>query len=137
MKKLLVFPILLVMFLLVACQNENTANENTIMDALNKTHKEKGSFEVLDVIETVKIDEDRTLVLYTEKLQWQEDLDLFIAYVESNKKNWKVTSAVSMGMLPEDEFKTYTFSQKLLDNNGEIRLVGVENNQNEFRIAVK
>lgn len=135
MRKLLVFPIVLVMFLLVACQNENTANENTIMDALNKTHKEKGFFEVLDVIETVKIDEDRTLVLYTEKVQGQEDL--FIAYVVSNKKNWKVTNAISLGVLPEDEFKTYTVSQKLIDNNGEVRLVGVENNQYEFRIAVK
>ncbi|MEH7347141.1 hypothetical protein V7122_25230 [Bacillus sp. JJ1532] len=142
MRKLLVFPIVLVMFLLVAWQNENT-----IMDALNKIHKEKGFFEVLDVIETVKIDEDRTLVLYTEKVKGQEEL--FIAYVVSNNKNWKVTSALTLGVLSEDVFKTYIetdfiaaglqtgVSQQLIDNNGKVRIVELENSQYKFRIAVK
>lgn len=84
-----------IILFLVGCQTENSP-----LDALTEIYENDGYAAVLDVYETVNVDEDRVLIVFHGELN--EEAETYVAYIIKESGVWQVNSATNIG-LPTNE----------------------------------
>ncbi|OIJ15501.1 hypothetical protein BKP35_00455 [Anaerobacillus arseniciselenatis] len=80
-----------IILFLVGCQTENSP-----LDALTEIYENDGYAEVLDVYETVDVDEGRVLIVFHGELNGKTET--YVAYIIKESGVWQVNSATNIGL---------------------------------------
>lgn len=95
---------------LIGCVQESAESLpiNTPEDAL---YFIEGEFsKILNIYETVSVNENRVLIVYRGIINGNEDV--FVANVESEDSYWKATHAISIGEPSDDGLKSFSETEK-------------------------
>lgn len=104
------FILILLLIFTVGCQPDNNSSLNTPKEALERIHIDEGFAEVVDIYETIEIDEYRVISVYKGTIDNSEEI--FVANIEQVDGRWLVTDAQGIGMPSADRLNQSSVTEK-------------------------
>ena len=104
------FILIFLLILCVGCQTNNNSSSNTPKEALEQIHIDGGFAEVVEIYETIEIDEDRVIGVYKGTINNSEEI--FVANIEQVDGRWLVTDAQNIGMPSADSLNQSSVTEK-------------------------